>query len=754
MSRDRYADQDDDYEQSSGGKNDKIQSAEARIELNKYDTEAWTILLSEVQEMSIIQARPYYERFFEIYPVAARYWKIYAEHELKAKNHTLAEEIFKKALDACPNFELWRFYLDYIREHKRNDVDTIRKAFDICKEKVGLDISSSTLWIDNIKFIKDLKATDQNDIQNQINLLRSLYQEAIQIPMHDIEKIWKDYEIFENEVNPTNGKSTLQEFAPKFKLALNKYKEKKNIRENMGGVGGLLLNMLATPPTNSEKERSQKQIWKDLIELEKRNSQRLTADELKRRVLFVYSQCFLCFRHHPDIWYDAANYLISIQCHDEATIVFQRGCNALLPVPKSLDANQSQEGSILLHLAFSEYLESRKLFDEAAKVFKTLITSKHDPLVFIQYIRFMRRTKGTEGAREAFIEVKKSPKCTYHVWVASALLEYTTNNQPETARKFFKLGQNQPFGKEPGFILEYLKFLDHLNDKNNSRVLFETILNELPKEQSSEIWNRFLQFEYSIGDLNSIEKVEQRKLAAFSENAENNTPSNSGFENTVNATNSLINLINRSKFLDLWPCTPSEMELLNLKAQESEKVPTEDDIHIKYSKSFYRVDYTKQIMFTNTRQQNQGSVDKLNSNRTAPPTVSLPPEFNKFRQYLNQKRLFLPDFKQMCEFKVIPNHVSQSNSSLPLVTVHDEQVIPHTVLQILRRMPQQHFAVIPPDYVINALMTTPLPPPPESDLKRGRNEYENVDYDQEYDDEGPADRAYDDIYTKRRKQRK
>jgi cleavage stimulation factor subunit 3 len=66
------------------------------------------------------------------------------------------------------------------------------------------------------------------------------------------------------------------------------------------------------------------------------------------------------------------------------------------------------------------------------------------------------------------------------------------------------------------YILEYLKYLEHLNDKNNQRVVFERVLNTLPKHRAHEIWNKFLEFEYNNGDPQTIEKAEMRKEEAYS----------------------------------------------------------------------------------------------------------------------------------------------------------------------------------------------------------------------------------------------
>jgi hypothetical protein len=62
-----------------------------------------------------------------------------------------------------------------------------------------------------------------------------------------------------------------------------------------------------------------------------------------------------------------------------------------------------------------------------------------------------------------------------------------------------------------------VEFLTQLNEDNNTRVLFERILSSgsLTSENSLEIWNRFLEFESSIGDLSSVIKVEKRRNAVL-----------------------------------------------------------------------------------------------------------------------------------------------------------------------------------------------------------------------------------------------
>ena len=61
--------------------------------------------------------------------------------------------------------------------------------------------------------------------------------------------------------------------------------------------------------------------------------------------------------------------------------------------------------------------------------------------------------------------------------------------------------------------------MSHLNEDNNTRVLFERVLAQgtLETGDSLEIWNKFLEFESNIGDLASVVKVEKRRATVLEE---------------------------------------------------------------------------------------------------------------------------------------------------------------------------------------------------------------------------------------------
>ncbi|XP_016748515.2 cleavage stimulation factor subunit 77-like isoform X2 [Gossypium hirsutum] len=111
-------------------------------------------------------------------------------------------------------------------------------------------------------------------------------------------------------------------------------------------------------------------------------------------------------------------------------------------------------------------------------------------------------------------------------------------------------------------VCRYADFLSCLNDDRNIRALFERALSSLPQEESIEIWKRFTQFEKTYGDLASMLKVEQRWKEALSGTIE---------EGASALETSLLDLISRYSFKDLWPCSSKDLD--HLSRQEFHQTP-------------------------------------------------------------------------------------------------------------------------------------------------------------------------------------
>lgn len=517
--------------------NDKERKAREHILADRYDVDAWDILANEAQLRPISEAAPIYEQLLAIFPTAAKYWKLYVEAQMVANNNDATKQIFSRCLLNCLHVGLWRCYIRFISRVNENKGvegrDETRKAFEFMLYHIGTDIASGPLWMEYISFLKSLLATTVQEESQRMTNVRKAYQKAILIPTHHIEQLWKDYENFENSVSRALAKGLVAEYQPKYISARAVYRERKKLCDEIDG------NKLAVPPTGSLKEEQQCSAWRRLLAFEKGNPQRIDSGSSGKRVAFTYEQCLMYLYHYPDIWYDYATWHARNGSVDSAIKVFQRALKAL-------------PDSEVLRYAYAELEECRGGIQASKKIYENLLrnSSTATALGYIQFLRFIRRTEGVEAARKFFSEARKSPNCTYQVFVAYAMMAFCLDKDPKVAHNVFEAGLKR-FMHEPAYILEYADFLCRLNDDINVRALFERALSLLPPEESTEVWNRFIKFEQTYGDLTSMLKVEQRRKEALSRTGEEGSSALEG---------SLLDVVSRYSFMDLWPCSSRDLD--------------------------------------------------------------------------------------------------------------------------------------------------------------------------------------------------
>ncbi|KAL2564539.1 hypothetical protein AAZV13_19G052500 [Glycine max] len=504
---------------------------------DKYNVETAEILANEAQHLPVAEATPIYEQLLLLFPTAAKFWRQYVEAHMAANNDDATKQIFSRCLLNCLQIPLWRCYIRFIR--KVNDKkgmegqEETRKAFDFMLNYVGADIASGPVWMEYIAFLKSLPAINAQEESHRMTTMRKVYQKAIVTPTHHIEQLWKDYENFENSVSRQLAKGLISEYQPKYNSARAVYRERKKY------VDEIDWNMLAVPPTGSYKEEMQWMAWKRLLSFEKGNPQRIDTASSNKRIIFTYEQCLMHMYHYPDIWYDYATWHAKGGLIDSAIKVFQRALKAL-------------PDSEMLRYAYAELEESRGAIQAAKKIYESVMGDGDSAttLSHIQFIRFLRRTEGVEAARKYFLDARKSPSCTYHVYVAYATMAFCLDKDPKMAHNVFEAGLKR-FMHEPVYILEYADFLIRLNDDQNIRALFERALSSLPPEESVEVWKKFTKFEQTYGDLASMLKVEQRRKEALS-----------GAEDGTALESSLQDIVSRYSFMDLWPCSSNDLDHL------------------------------------------------------------------------------------------------------------------------------------------------------------------------------------------------
>uniref|UniRef100_A0A914X8Q0 Suppressor of forked domain-containing protein n=1 Tax=Plectus sambesii TaxID=2011161 RepID=A0A914X8Q0_9BILA len=421
------------------------------------------------------------------------------------------------------------------------------KAYDFALDRVGLDMQSYSLFAEYVSFLKTVPAVGQYAENQKISAVRKVYQRGIVTPMLNIEQLWAEYCSFEKSINATLAEKLIAERTRDYQAA------KRVSRQLETATRGLNRQAVSVPTRGSAAELKQIDLWKKYIVWEKTNP--CQADDhaqFAKRVIYAYEQALLCLGFHPDLWYESALFQqeaakvlaekgdvkTSSAIYEEISALYERAIGTML------------KDCQLLFFAYADFEEERMKYEKVRSIYNRLIAIQTvDPtLAFIQLMKFVRRTEGVQAARAVFKLAREDERTKFHVFVAAALMEYYCSKNAQVAMRVFDMGLKK-FGDEPDYALAYVDFLSHLNEDNNTRVVFERILTSgtMPAEKSLEIWERYLEFESQVGDLPSILKVDKRRREALhSEFGEMQT----------------LLLIDRYKFLNLVPCSPEQLKLL------------------------------------------------------------------------------------------------------------------------------------------------------------------------------------------------
>ncbi|KAL7036048.1 hypothetical protein ACKWTF_008672 [Chironomus riparius] len=570
---------------------ERLVRAQQTVELRPYDIESWSILLREAQSRNCNEVRSLYESLVAIFPTTARYWKIYIEQEMKSKNFERVEKLFQRCLVKILNLDLWKLYLTYVKENKAGlstHKEKLAQAYDFALEKIGMDLHSFSIWSDYINFLKSFEPIGSFAENQKITAIRKVYQKAVLTPIIGIEVLWKEYIQFEHNINPVISEKMSLERSRDYMNARRVAKELENITK------GLNRNLPAVPPTLLKEEFKQAELWRKFINFEKSNPLRSEDTALvSRRVMFATEQCLLVMCHHPSFWIMAAQYLDITAKHltekadtnaakifyDEVSNILERAINGVMVK------------NALIYFIFADFEEGRLKYEKVHQMYnKFLSIPDIDPtLIYIQYMKFTRRAEGIKTARGVFKKAREDVRSRYHVFVAAALMEYYCSKDKDIAFRIFELGLKR-FGGSPEYVLCYIDYLSHLNEDNNTRVLFERVLSSggLTNQLSVQIWNKFLEFESNIGDLSSIVKVERRRSAVLENLKE--------YEGKETAQ-----LIDRYKFLDLFPCTQPELKSVGYHEISSistgQKVVQQNPEEEESQKVLPRPDFSQMIPF-------------------------------------------------------------------------------------------------------------------------------------------------------------
>ena len=89
------------------------------------------------------------------------------------------EGIFEQCLLRCPHVELWRLYLQYLRQEKRCQSKEVQQAFELLLEAVGPDVGSGPLWIEYVTMLRDQVEPGMMAMSNPVTAARDAFQRAL-----------------------------------------------------------------------------------------------------------------------------------------------------------------------------------------------------------------------------------------------------------------------------------------------------------------------------------------------------------------------------------------------------------------------------------------------------------------------------------------------------------------------------------------------------------------------------------------------
>ena len=71
----------------------RLKNALHKIQADQWDMESWQLIIKDAQSRRIEQTRDTFERIVTLFPTSGRFWKIYIEQEMRARNYDKVEKV-------------------------------------------------------------------------------------------------------------------------------------------------------------------------------------------------------------------------------------------------------------------------------------------------------------------------------------------------------------------------------------------------------------------------------------------------------------------------------------------------------------------------------------------------------------------------------------------------------------------------------------------------------------------------------------
>ncbi|KAM9339445.1 pre-mRNA-processing factor 39 isoform 1-T1 [Symphorus nematophorus] len=401
---------------------------------NPEDFNGWVYLLQYVEQENVLTAvRKAFDVFFLRYPYCYGYWKKYADIEKKHANIQVAEEVYRRGLQAIPlSVDLWLHYLAFIKENSDpSDPETegrIRAAYEHAVLAAGTDFRSDRLWESFINW-----ETEQQKLAN----VTAIYDRILGIPT---QLYSQHFQRFKDHVQSNNPKHFLseEEFV-QLRLELSKASlaamvseddetpvaqeelppgtedlsdpakrvtEIENMRHKVIEVRQEVFNHnehevskrwafeegIKRPYFHVKAlEKTQLNNWKEYLDFEIENG-------TPERVVVLFERCLIACALYEEFWTKYAKYLEGYST-DGVRHVYKKACTIHLPKKPAT------------HLLWAAFEEQQGNVEEARSVLKSLEASVPGlAMVRLRRVSLERRHGNMEEAEALLREAMESAK--------------------------------------------------------------------------------------------------------------------------------------------------------------------------------------------------------------------------------------------------------------------------------------------------------------------------------------------------------
>ncbi|XP_034017499.1 pre-mRNA-processing factor 39 [Thalassophryne amazonica] len=403
---------------------------------NPEDFNGWVYLLQYVeQENNIVAVRKAFDVFFYRYPYCYGYWKKYADIEKKHGNIQVAEEVYRRGLQAIPlSVDLWLHYLTFIKDNSdQTDPETegrIRAAYEHAVLAAGTDFRSDRLWESYVNW-----ETEQQRLAN----VTAIYDRILGIPT---QLYSQHFQRFKEHVQSNNPKHFLSE--EEF-IQLRLELSKTNPAGMVGDEGETPVSEEELPPGTEDLVDPAKRVTEienmrhKVIEVrqevfnhnEHEVSKRWTFEEgIKRpyfhvkalektqlnnwseyldfeiengtpeRVVVLFERCLIACALYEDFWIKYAKYIEGYST-DGVRHIYKKACTTHLPRKPTI------------HLLWAAFEEQQGNVDEARRILKEM--EEIIPglaMVRLRRVSMERRHGNMEEAESLLWEAMESAKNT------------------------------------------------------------------------------------------------------------------------------------------------------------------------------------------------------------------------------------------------------------------------------------------------------------------------------------------------------